>query len=309
MVRRSGRGNPSRLTLSITLVAALLTSCAAGLVPVQTTTDGPPTTIATSTTSSTTTTTAPSTTDVPSTTVPPGSTVTTMTDIGLEIHVPEGDGPFPAAVLVHGGGWVAGSPELMSDLARFLTDQGYLTVNTAYTLSNDIPGYPIAVDDVACAVRYASSHPDADGTVAVIGHSAGAHLSALVALDDGRYGENCPLTDPVIPDRLIGLAGPYDVARLGPLMFPFFGVSPVEDPQTWAAGNPLFQVENNTKLSSLIMHGEEDGFVDLSFATDFADALTEAGSEALVEVVESARHNDMHDPEFVGDLIITWLER
>jgi acetyl esterase/lipase len=159
-------------------------------------------------------------------------------------------------------------------------------------------------------VRYAAEHPDGDGTVTVIGHSAGAHLSALVALDTaGAYGAGCPLGDPVLPQRLIGLAGPYDVNRLGPLMFPFFGVTPTEDPETWAAGNPLLQAGNNPRLSSLLLQGEEDGFVDISFATDFADALTEGGSEALVEVVEGASHNDMDDPSFVGDLIVTWLDR
>lgn len=254
---------------------------------------------------STTTTTIPPTT----TTRPPPTTTVTLPDIEVEVRVPEGGGPFPTAVLVHGGGWVAGTPSLMSDIAVFLTEAGYLTVNTPYTLSNDIAGYPIAVDDVACAVRYASIHPDGDGTVAVIGHSAGAHLAALVALDDGVYGDNCPLEEPYPPDRLVGLAGPYDVARLGPLMLPFFGAGPAEDPDAWVAGNPLLQADNNPGLSSLLMHGEEDVLVDLSFATSFADALTEGGSEALVEVVEGARHNDMHDPDFVGDLIITWLER
>jgi acetyl esterase/lipase len=196
----------------------------------------------------------------------------------------------------------------MRDLARFLTEAGYLTVNTPYTLSSEVPGYPAAVDDVACAVRYAAAHPDSDGSVAAVGHSAGAHLSALVALDEGIYGEDCPLPR-VMPDRLVGLAGPYDVARLGPLMFPFFGVTPTEQPDTWVAGNPMFQAGNNPGLSSLLMHGEEDGFVDISFATDFADALTGGGSEALVEVVEGASHNDMDDPAYVGDLIVTWLER
>ncbi|HSK05996.1 MAG TPA: alpha/beta hydrolase, partial [Acidimicrobiia bacterium] len=162
-----------------------------------------------------------------------------MPDIGLEILVPEGEGPFPATVLVHGGGWVGGSPVLMRDLARFLTGEGYLTVNAPYTLSNGIAGYPIAVDDVACAVRYAAAHPDGDGTVALVGHSAGAHLAALVALDGGRYGESCPLPDPVSPGRFVGLAGPYDVARLGPFLLPFFGAGPDEDPGIWAEGNPL----------------------------------------------------------------------
>lgn len=261
-----------------------------------------------------------------STTIPGSSTTTTslttttssqpvttstadVLGVDLEVRVPDGEGPFPAAVLVHGGGWVRGSPLLMTSMARFLTAEGYLTVNTAYTLSINRAGYPAAVDDVACAVRYAAAHPDGDGTVVAIGHSAGAHLSALVALDNGLYGADCPFEDPVAPDRLVGLAGPYDVARLGPLLLPFFGAGPTEIPDVWHAGNPLRQAGNNPGLSSLLLHGEEDSLVDLSFATDFADALTAAGSDALVEIVAGASHNDLQNPDLVGDLIITWLER
>ena len=263
---------------------------------------------------------SPETTDppqvAPTSTNPPVGTSTTartatshLFGADLDIRVPDGEGPFPSVVLVHGGGWVGGSPELMTDLARFLTDAGYLTVNTEYTLSNGVAGFPVAVDDVACAVRNAADHPDSDGSVAVMGHSAGAHLAALTALDVGVYGQGCAVTEPTIPDRLVGLAGPYDVARVGPLIVPFFGVPPNEDPALWQAGNPLNQVANNPDLSSLIMHGEEDGLIDLSFATDFAEALNEAGSEALVEVVEGARHTEMQDPDVVGDLILAWLER
>jgi hypothetical protein len=57
------------------------------------------------------------------------------------------------------------------------------------------------------------------------------------------------------------------------------------------------------------MDGSEDGFVDPSFTLDFAEALHDAGSVALVEEVEGAQHNDMYLPRYVGDLILTWLER
>lgn len=293
MVHGSGRRISPRLILGA-LALLVVTGCAA--------TTGPETTGTTTAATTTTLATSTSVTAV-STTTPE------ISDLGLEIRIPEWEGPFPSVVLVHGGGWVGGSPALMAELARFLADEGFLTVNTPYTLSNGIAGFPLAVDDVACAVRHAAAHPEGDGTVAVIGHSSGAHLAALVALDDDTYGQGCPLDDPFIPDRLVGLAGPYDVARLGPLILPFFGVRPNEDPVTWQAGNPLIQAGANPTLSSLIMHGGQDALVDLSFATDFANALTEAGSEALVEVVEGARHNEMHHPDVVGDLIVAWLER
>lgn len=306
---------PTRLILAV-LALATTSGCSAAVGTAPSTIGGSPETTSTTTAPTTTTTAVTTTTTVATTTTTPVTTTTTaptttttvmpVNETGADVIVPDGDGPFPALVLVHGGGWVAGTPSLMSDLASFLADQGYLTVNTPYTLSGAVPGFPDAVDDVACAVRYAAAHPAGDGTVTIIGHSAGAHIGSLVALSAGSYGEDCPI-DPVVPVRFVGLAGPYDVARLGPFMLPFFGASPGDAPAAWAAGNPMLHVEDNPSLSSLIMHGENDGFVDISFATDFADALVGAGSEAEVEVVEGARHNDMDDPRFVGDLIAAWL--
>lgn len=308
MVSGPGSRSPRRLTAA---VAALLlcAACASAATIEAGPTSGVeafPSTAGTVVSMPTTTLPGATTTPIPSGTSAP---VAPTMDTRLETLVPEGPGPFPAAVLVHGGGWTGGSPDLMAELARFLTDQGFLTVNAGYTLADGTAGFPAAVDDVACAVRHAAAHPEGDGTVAVIGHSAGAHLAALVALDPGVYGTGCTIEESLLPDRLVGLAGPYDVARIGPLLVPFFGVGPGEDPELWVSGNPLLQAANNPGLSTLIMHGGSDGLVDYSFAADFADALGEAGAQVVVEIVEGARHRDMHDPEFVGDLIITWLER
>jgi acetyl esterase/lipase len=292
VVRGSRGGISARLIVGAALFLALA-SC--GEADTATTTR--PSLATTSTTASTTTTAAPAT-----------SVTGPLAVIDAEVLVPEGDPPFPAVVLVHGGGWVAGDPSLMLPLARFLTEHGYLTVTPAYTLAGETPGYPAAVDDVACAARLAGAHPDGDGSVVLLGHSAGAHLSAVVALDSTGYGESCPVPEPVVPDRLVGLAGPYDVARLGILMYPFFGGGPGEEPEAWVEGNPMNLVERNTGLRSLLMYGEEDGFIAPSFTLDFGEALSESGSEALIEAVEGARHNEMYLPEVVGDLILAWLD-
>ncbi|MBW3666378.1 MAG: alpha/beta hydrolase fold domain-containing protein [Actinobacteria bacterium] len=233
-----------------------------------------------------------------------------LPDVGAEVTIPPGEGNFPAVVLVHGGGWVGGGPSLMSGLAAHLGDEGFLTVNARYRLAaSRSPGFPHALHDVACAVRYAAAHPRSNGSVALIGFSAGAHLGAVVALTGDRYGEGCPVAGSGIPDRFVGLAGPYDVSRLGIAAVPFFGGGPQTNPDAWLAGNPQLLTGANPGLASLLLHAERDGIVDASYTADFAGALAESGSEVLVEVVEGARHSDLQDPELVGDLIVTWLER
>ena len=298
MVRGPGGGIRSRLIFGSVLALAL-SSCAGGAGSIPTIASEP--TVVTTTTEP-----EPTTTLIAETTTT--GVVAPVTELDVEVLVPDGDPPFPAVVLVHGGGWVGGDPSLMRPLARFLTEHGYLTLNTAYTLAGEAPGYPAAVDDVTCAVGLALTHPDADGSVVVLGHSAGAHLAAVAALDGASHSDSCPVPGPLLPDRLIGLAGPYDVARLGLLMYPFFGGGPAEVPEAWVQGNPMNLVEHNSALLSLLMYGEEDGFVSPSFALDFGEALAAAGSEAVIEPVEGARHNEMFLPGVVGDLILAWLE-
>jgi acetyl esterase/lipase len=306
MVR--GRRRSFAGLLAITALAAAACSPASG--EVATTTEVAASSSTSESTISTTTTTT-TTTLPPTTTTLPRTTTTRpeLPDIGVEERTPDGEGPFPTVVLVHGGGWIGGDPSIMRSLAIFLTGEGFLTVNTPYKLSNESPGFPQAVDDVACAVRYAAAHPESDGTVALIGHSAGGHISAIVALTGDRYAADCPIPGTGLPDRFVGLAGPYDVTRLGIIMLPFFGAGPTAEPAAWLAGNPQRLTDENTDLVSLIMYGGSDGIVDSQFATDFHRALNDSGSESLLEEVEAALHNNMRDPDWVGDLIAAWLER
>ncbi len=302
MARRSGR------RLTPLLIVLTLTACAAAgeveqIGPSMTTTTSVVTIVTTP--STTTTSTIPAT----STSTSPAST-TSSTPAGPipDVIIPDGSGPFPAVVLVHGGGWVSGDKTIMAPLASFLADNGYLTVNTTYRLaSRGEPSFPGAVEDVACATAYAASHPASNGSVTIIGHSAGAHIGAIVALDGLDHDDDC--VGPAQVDRFVGLAGPYDSSRLGFAMLPFFGVPESSNPELWDSGNPQRLTDSNPDLDSLIMYGDEDGIVSDDFAIDFAAALTESGSTALLEVVEGARHNEMHDPDLVGDLILTWLDR
>ena len=291
------RRHRSSLAVLLTLALVGCTSAGAG---VSSTSASPPSTISSTTSTSV----------VTPTTTRPATTTSVVLDFPGEVTVPPEGGPFPTVVLVHGGGWVSGNTAIMQPLADFLGENGYLTVNTEYQLATlDFPGYPGAVEDVACAVRYAASHPAGDGTVTVIGHSAGAHIGALVALAGDDYVGDCPYPGTGVPDRFVGLAGPYDVSRLDLAIIAFFGATPQTDPDSWSAGNPLLLTDENLELDSLIMYGDEDGLVADDFAVQFHNALAASGSTSALEVVEGARHNEMHDPVMVGDLIVTWLER
>jgi arylformamidase len=93
-------------------------------------------------------------------------------------------GPTPVMVYLHGGGWKGGDKARVGSKAEYFTGRGWAFVSVNYRL---LPAgrHPANVNDVAAAIAWVHDHateygidPDA---IFVMGHSAGAHLAALVA--------------------------------------------------------------------------------------------------------------------------------
>lgn len=233
-----------------------------------------------------------------------------LPDLGATILTPEGAGPFPAVVLVHGGAWTGGSPSDVGSLAAHLVGEGFLVISPRYKLSHQTPGFPQALHDLACAVRMAAAHEQSDGTVAMMGHSAGGHLSAVIALSGNKYGDGCPFPGVARPDRFVGLAGPYNVDRIGLGMLPFFGTLRSGNPTAWDAANPqgLAGQAQNPGLKVMLIHGDLDFLVEVRSSEDFRTALTGAGIDVRFELLTGAGHTEPRLPADVGDLIVNWLK-
>src|SRR5690606_41490185 len=115
--------------------------------------------------------------------------------------------------------------------------------------------------------------------------------------------------DPVVAtaDRLVGLAGPYDIVQLGVLAAPLFGVAPSADPDLWASGNPMALIGPETDLAVLLLHGSDDTVVSVRFSESFAEALESAGSVVDLAVLDEVTHMTVTDPAMVGDALLDWL--
>jgi len=91
-----------------------------------------------------------------------------------------GHGPFPAVLLVHGGGFTVGSRDNLYFTGAKLAEQGVVAASIDYTLNGLMDP---ANADVADAYRWLAQQPDVDpNRVAVLGTSAGCALSAKFAL-------------------------------------------------------------------------------------------------------------------------------
>ncbi len=117
----------------------------------------------------------------------------------------------PVVVFFYGGSWQNGSRGNYLFVAQALTSRGYVAVLPDYRKypQTAFPGF---VDDAAAAVRWARDHaPEFGGDpnrLFVMGHSAGAHLAALIATDPHYLASQSMSKADLC--GVIGLAGPYD---------------------------------------------------------------------------------------------------
>ena len=122
----------------------------------------------------------------------------------LDVCVPSGKGPFPAALLVHGGGWIGGDrTQAANALVRPLTDAGIAWIAVGYRLAPQ-HRYPAQVEDVEAAIRWTKANGARFGIdpkrLALVGESAGGHLVAAAvvrAKEDTRVAAVVPFFAPV----------------------------------------------------------------------------------------------------------------
>ena len=108
----------------------------------------------------------------------------------LDVRLPDGAGPFPVAILVHGGGWVGGSKtEYIHFIFEPLTKAGIASVSIDYRLAPQHK-WPACAEDVEAAIQWTFAHASEfnfdPARVALIGESAGGHLAAYAGIKTNR---------------------------------------------------------------------------------------------------------------------------
>lgn len=183
-------------------------------------------------------------------------------------------GTHPVVVFVHGGSWASGSKRLYAWMGQALAKQGIVAVVPNYGLmpARRFPGY---VEDVAAAVAHARARVTAWGgdttQVYLMGHSAGAHIAALVAFDP-RYLAAHSLT-PAVFQGFIGLSGPYDFVYDTPLLRRTFSGTP----EVERAAQPIAFVTPRAPRTLLVM-GREDTTVNPRNTVSLAARMREIGA-------------------------------
>ena len=206
----------------------------------------------------------------------------------LDVYAPRNSDEVarPIVMFFYGGSWASGERSDYHWLGRALAARGYVVAIPDYRLVPEVR-YPGFVEDGAAAVRFVATHAKEWGgdptRIVVAGHSAGAYIAAMLAVDERWLG-----ADRVRVRGLVGLAGPYDFA-------PFdvaasraaFGAwpDPVEtQPVRWAgAGDP----------PALLLAGADDQVVRPRNSIALAQKLTAQGVAARVKLYPGVGHVGM----------------
>ncbi len=203
----------------------------------------------------------------------------------LDIYTP--DTPLPNApvlVFFYGGGWRSGERTDYRFAVQAFAAQGVTAVIPDYRLYPEAV-FPAFVEDAANAVAYvARTQVDDAGAprpIVLVGHSAGAHIAALLNLDE-RY-----LTAAGVPPGTVvgavGLSGPYDFLPLSsPVYMAIF-------PEPRDGSQPINFVDG-TEPPMLFLTGDADETVDPANSQRLADRITAAGGMATAKFYPGVSH-------------------
>jgi acetyl esterase/lipase len=228
-----------------------------------------------------------------------------------QLFLPQGRGPFPVAVVIHGGCWKKfadlKNTVPMSDALR---KAGIATWNIEYRrVDNEGGGWPGTYRDVGAAIDYLRTVADEYRLdlqhVVLVGHSGGGHL-ALWGAARRRLAESSALymKDPLAVSAVVNLAGP---GRLQTLEAQHLQKVCGSVPVTQLLGGEIDKVPERLREGSpadmlplgvpqILITGSLDWLIPPAFGEEYIALATKAGDRAELTVIEGAGHFEIIAP-------------
>ncbi|MCB1633083.1 MAG: alpha/beta hydrolase [Xanthomonadales bacterium] len=191
----------------------------------------------------------------------------------------------PVLLFYYGGSWRNGQRQWYRFVGDAFARLGAITVIADYRTFPEAP-FPVFMSDAAAAVAWVQGHRAqlrSDGPLILAGHSAGAHIAALLATDPSYL--QAAGVDPGVLSGVIGLAGPYD----------FLPIRSREVREVFvdAAGAAAAQPVSHVSAASppfLLIHGLADDTVWPRNSESLARSLREHGVAAEVQWLPAVTH-------------------
>jgi acetyl esterase/lipase len=246
-----------------------------------------------------------------------------------DLYIPAAtSGPLSTVLWLHGGGWRFGDRRLAPDLRAFAQRSKLAVVSIDYRLSDEAK-FPAPVEDVKTAVRWVRSVAGEFGLdgdrIGLWGSSAGGHLAACAALSSENQfvGEEHSDFSSAVQAVVDGY-GPTNFGRIdadrASMPTSVSGtdaeslaighVLPAGDPDSFESrllGTPVSSSPREVDLADpvryvkrgappfLILHGEADALIPCQQSRYLFDALSNAGNEATLVLVENLKHGFLNN--------------
>ena len=178
-----------------------------------------------------------------------------------DVYVPDGKGPFPAILMIHGGAWKSGTKLHMKGHAAAAAKKGFVAVSINY---RHAPKYkwPAQNEDCCNALKWMVGNADKykidSNKIALWGYSAGGHMATFVATRKNKQ-DLPPLTCVVCG------GGPVDLTLFPkdlPFLTYFLGATPRQAPEKYRQASPITHLSKKTP-PLFFYHGEQDLMVPI----------------------------------------------
>ena len=214
-----------------------------------------------------------------------------------ELFAPAGDGPWPVAVVLHGGFWKAQyGRKLMRPLCADLAGRGWAAFNVEYRRLGRLSGggFPRTLDDVAAAVDHLADLPH--GSTLRASSRSGTRPEGI-----WRRGLRPVRTPRVSVTGVVSQAGVVDLrlaSQLGlsrGVVHRFIGGTPAAAPERYAAASPAERLPLGVPL--LLTHGGRDEIVPPVMSERFAAAALACGDRVDLVIEPEEDHFGHLDPD------------
>ncbi len=226
--------------------------------------------------------------------------------IGTQSSTPTSQAKYPVLAMIHGGGWRMGdkrNDSMVRYKVPYFVTRGYVYISINYRLSrNPQVKHPDHIDDVALAIAWIHNHVAKYGgdpnQLFVMGHSAGAHLAALIATDHRKLeklGKSIKIIKGVV---CLDGAG-YDVpaqmksANIGPLLRLMYRGAFGNNEKGWIAASPRYHVAKGKGIAPTLVFYTARAPAERA-SKDFVRALNAAGVPARVVHAADKNHAEIN---------------
>src|SRR5208282_4906192 len=209
----------------------------------------------------------------------------------LDGSIPAGSGPFPTAIIVHGGYWVEGDKTTsIRPLKPLLSGAGFAWFSIDYRLAPRYR-YPAAIEDVQAAVRWVRAHAEQYhvdlSRIVLIGEGAGGYLVAMAGIDNQAASGVAAVVD---------FEGPTDLTVISAYRPPkgigeFFGITDLSE----GSLKILQDASPNNRVHEqmppfLFIHGTADQTVPFVSSEIMCESMRRVGAQCQVQIVNDGEH-------------------